>query len=368
MTGTPGARISVLIVHDSAAARAAYRALLSTDRGIAVMGSAADPLDAAAMMRKRMPDVLLLDLDMARMDGLTFLRKVMAQHPLPVVICSDRSPKGSVQALRALELGAAEVIDKPRIVTEADRQEALIRLGDAIRAAAQTRRHAVRSPPPPLGVEPKRTADAILPPARPGAARVPRAGPLVAIGASTGGTEALLEVLAALPGAAPPVVMVQHMPETFTGAFARRLDAQCGIRVAEATTGQLTEPGLALLAPGNRHMVLHRQGLQYRVEIVEGPSVTRHRPSVDVLFRSTAQVAGGNALGVLMTGMGDDGARGLLEMRQAGAETVVQDEASCVVFGMPREALAIGASDRALPLGRLAGEIMAWADRRGGAG
>ncbi|WP_118132878.1 chemotaxis response regulator protein-glutamate methylesterase [Oceanicella sp. SM1341] len=354
--------IRVLVVDDSASARSAYRALLSAERGITVSDTATDPYDAAAKMRARMPDVLLMDLDLSRMDGLTFLRKVMARHPLPVVICTDPTQKGSLQAQRALELGATEVIGKPRLVTEADRREGQALLVTAVLAAARVRRPArVEELTRPL---PKLGADVILPPARPGAARVPRAGSLVAMGASTGGTEALLEVLRALPERGPPVVIVQHMPEKFTAAFARRLDMQCPMRVAEAANGDMTGPGLALIAPGNRHMLLRRQGAQYRVEIVEGPSVMRHRPSVDVLFRSVAQEAGGNALGVLMTGMGDDGARGLLEMRQAGAETLVQDEASCVVFGMPREALALGAAERALPPARLAAEITAWAARR----
>ncbi|WP_138466618.1 chemotaxis-specific protein-glutamate methyltransferase CheB [Poseidonocella sp. HB161398] len=356
--------VNVLIVDDSAAARAGLKRLLDADPGISVIGMAGDAFDAAQQMRRRLPDVMILDLALPKMDGLTFLGKIMAQHPMPVLICSSHAGSGSDQAFRALELGAAGVIAKPRIASQQDRDEAQVALCDAVRAAAATAsgRTARARPAPPAAARPgpKLTADAVLPPARPVAGHAVRGGPLVAIGASTGGTEALLALLRALPPAAPPIAIVQHMPENFTAAFARRLDGLCAIEVREAQTGDHVAPGQALIAPGNRHMALLRQGTGYRVNILEGPYVARHRPSVDVLFRSAAQQAGQGALGVLMTGMGDDGARGLREMRDFGAQTFVQDEASCVVFGMPKEALAMGGAARSVPLQRIAGEIMRW--------
>jgi two-component system chemotaxis response regulator CheB len=359
----PEAPIRVLIVDDSASVRAALKTLLAADGGIEVIG-AADPFAAAEQMRDRLPDVMLLDLELPRMDGLTFLAKVMAQRPVPVVICSSHTEAGSRAALRALEIGAVEVIGKPRMATPSERQEAQAVICDAVRAAAQTGRRGRKAPAPkPLVVEPKLNADAVLPPARPGAPRPPRTAPLVAVGASTGGSEALAQVLRDLPADSPPVVIVQHMPEKFTAAFAQRLDGLCRVRVAEAASGDRLAPGLVLIAPGDRHLILRRAGAEYRVEIATGPHVSRHRPSVDVLFRSVAQAAGPNALGLLLTGMGDDGAHGLLEMRQAGARTAAQDEATSVVFGMPAEALRLGAAERALPLGRVAEEIAAWGRR-----
>ncbi len=354
------APIRVLIVEDSPSVRAAFKSLLSSDPGIEVIGVAADPFAAAERMRAAMPDVMLLDLELPRMDGFTFLAKVMAQRPVAVVVCSSHAGDGSPTSLRALEIGAVKVVPKPRMATPIERQEARTLLCEAVRAAA---RAGVRREPRPLVVEPKLTADAVLPPARPGAPRPPSTVPVVAIGASTGGTEALAQVLRALPAGAPPVLIVQHMPERFTAAFAQRLDGLCRVRVSEAAHGDRLVAGRVLIAPGDRHMVLRRQGGSYQVEVVTGPHVARHRPSVDVLFRSVAQAAGPNALGMLLTGMGDDGARGLLEMRQAGAATVAQDAASAVVFGMPAEALRLGATDRALPLSRMAEEIVAWGGR-----
>ena len=352
--------IKVMIVDDSASIRRGLRVLLSADRGIEVIAAVADPFEAAQRMRDLVPDVMLLDIEMPRMDGLTFLGKIMAQRPLPVIICSSYSEAGSRTALRALELGAAEVIGKPSLGTPQERQEAQIRVCDAVRAAAQARTARAKAPPRAIEPGPKHTADVILPPPSPNAPPVPRTAPIVVVGASTGGTEALAAVLRELPPDAPPVVVVQHMPERFTTAFAQRLDGLCRVRVAEAASGDVLRPGQALIAPGNHHLVLRRMGSAYQVEVIDGPYVARHRPSVDVLFRSAAQAAGRNALGILLTGMGDDGARGLLEMRQAGARTLAQDEATSVVYGMPREALRIGAADRALPLDRFAGEIAGW--------
>ncbi|MDT8856024.1 chemotaxis response regulator protein-glutamate methylesterase [Paracoccaceae bacterium Fryx2] len=353
--------LRVLVVDDSASIRAAFSSIIAADPGLSLMATAADPYVAVEKMRDEIPDVMLLDLELPRMDGLTFLRKIMSQRPIPVVVCSSHTGAGSEAMMKALDLGAAEVLAKPRLDTPANRQEAAIRIGDALRAAAQTgRKGAGARAPAALAPGEKLSADVILPPMPPRA--VPRTGPVIAIGASTGGTEALLQVLRALPANAPPVAIVQHMPEHFTLAFARRLDAQCAMTVREAADGDLLEPGTALIAPGNHHMVMRRHGSEYRVNILEGPCVSRHRPSVDVLFRSTAQAAGANALGVIMTGMGDDGARCLLEMRNAGARTLAQDEASCIVFGMPGEAISRGSAERSVQLSRIAAEIMAFAE------
>ncbi|WP_238366459.1 protein-glutamate methylesterase/protein-glutamine glutaminase [Mesobacterium pallidum] len=353
--------IEVMIVDDSAAARAGLAKLLSADSGIRVVSMARDAFEAADMMRRDLPDVMLLDLALPRMDGLSFLRRIMAQHPLPVVVCSSFTAEGSENAMRALECGAAEVVAKPRLRSAADWAEAEVVLCDAVHAAASTHpRRKARPGPKVLSPGPKLTADVILPPlpARPNAG--PPNGHVIAIGASTGGTEALVTVLAALPADLPPIVIVQHMPEHFTETFARRLDGLCRLSVAEARGGERPEPGQALIAQGNRHMMLRRSGAGYLIELADGPAVSRHRPSVDVLFRSVAQSAGDKALGVVLTGMGDDGARGLLEMRQSGAETFVQDEASCVVFGMPKEALAMGGATVQKPLTKIASEIAGW--------
>ncbi|MCA2012723.1 chemotaxis response regulator protein-glutamate methylesterase [Cereibacter sphaeroides] len=369
-------KIEVLIVDDSPAARRLLTDLLSEDPGIAVIGTANDPFEAAAKMREGLPDVLMLDLELPRMDGLTFLGKIMQQHPLPVVICSSHTEAGSRNALRALEMGASEVIAKPRLTSPAARAEAQIRLSDAVRAAAHVGRRKglgaqakTRTPPKPAPAPfqpgPKLTADAILPPPRAGGVVPAGLPPLIAIGASTGGTEALATLLPQLPATTPPLVITQHMPEKFTTTFARRLDGLSPMTVREARHGDRTEPGLALIAPGDRHMLVRRQGRGYRIELIDGPYVARHRPSVDVLFRSVAIAAGSAAMGVIMTGMGDDGARGMLEMRAAGGDTVAQDEASCIVWGMPGEAVRLGAAIRQAPLERLAQEITRFAVKAG---
>lgn len=365
-------KIRVLIVDDSASVRTTLSDIIAADPELEVMATAADPYVAVERIRQEVPDVMFLDIELPRMDGITFLKKIMAQRPIPVVICSSLAQDGSDAFMQALEAGAVDVVAKPRVDTAQFLQESRMRICDAAKAAAHAKlRGLAKASPvlrvasPDVKVEAKLTADAIIPPisdARRASliARLPVTEPLVAIGASTGGTEALREVLEALPAASPPILIVQHMPEKFTTAFARRLDMGCAVRVKEAEDGDLVLPGQVLIAPGNLHMLLVRNGSRYTVKIEEGPHVSRHRPSVDVLFRSTAQSAGKNALGMLLTGMGDDGARGLLEMRQMGCLTLAQDEASCVVFGMPKEAIQRGAAARTLPLNKMAAEITAF--------
>ncbi|HSR96434.1 MAG TPA: chemotaxis response regulator protein-glutamate methylesterase [Kofleriaceae bacterium] len=359
---SPARKIRVLVVDDSASVRQALKDILDADPEIEVMATAGDPWIAADRMRKEIPDVITLDIEMPRMDGISFLDKLMRQHPLPVVVCSSLTGAGSQTALSALAHGAVEVIEKPRNASPREWKESSIHICDAVRAAARARlprpdptAAAQPSPqPPPTGrIDP----DPIRPAVR-SDAMLQTTAKIVAMGASTGGTEALLAVLRALPIDAPGIVIVQHMPEKFTAQFAARLDSLCAIAVKEAATGDTVMRGQALIAPGNHHMLLKRSGARYFVEVSGGPLVNRHRPSVDVLFRSTARYAGANAIGVILTGMGDDGARGLAEMRQAGARTVAQDEASCVVFGMPAEAIKLGVVDRVLPLERIASDLL----------
>jgi two-component system chemotaxis response regulator CheB len=337
--------IRVLIVDDSAIVRRTLTDILSTDPEIEVAAAASDPLFAIEKMRATPVDVMVLDVEMPRMDGLTFLRKIMSQQPMPVIMCSSLTEQGTDNALRALEYGAVEIIAKPKVGMREFLDESRARMCQAIKAAARAR---VRRFAPLQDVPAKLTADAVLAKAAPETFET--TDKVVLIGASTGGTEALREVLKSLTPHAPGVVIVQHMPEQFTAAFARRLDGLCAIAVKEAENGDPVLRGRALIAPGNRHMLLKRSGARYHVEIREGPPVCRHRPSVDVLFRSGARYAGANALGVLMTGMGDDGAQGLLELKQAGGSTIAQDEKTSVVFGMPHEAIKRGAADRVLPL------------------
>jgi two-component system chemotaxis response regulator CheB len=346
-------RIRVLVVDDSAVVRQTLSDVLSSDPEIEVMGTAADPFMAAERIREQVPDVITLDIEMPRMDGLTFLRKIMTQHPIPIVICSSLAEEGAQSTLRALEYGAVEIITKPRLGSKRFLEDARITLCQAVKAAAAARLQNLR---PGRVADPKLTADAILPAAIHAMAETTEK--VVAIGASTGGTEALRVLLEALPADAPGIVIVQHMPELFTRAFANRLNDQCSITVKEAESNDTVLRGRALIAPGNHHMLLKRSGARYYVEIKDGPLVCRHRPSVDVLFRSAARYAGRNAVGVILTGMGDDGARGMLEMKQAGATTIAQDEATCVVFGMPNEAIKRSAVDKVLPLGAVAGAIL----------
>src|SRR6218665_2461234 len=357
-------KIRVLIVDDSASVRMTLSEIIAGDPDLEVMATAADPYVAVERIRQEVPDVMFLDIELPRMDGLTFLRKIMSQRPIPVVICSSLAEEGSETLMQALEAGAVDVVTKPRVDTAQFLQESRMRICDAAKAAAHAKFRGLHKPAPPVTVEAKLPADAIIPPhsdARAASVRAkqPDTDPIVCIGASTGGTEALREVLEALPANSPAIVIVQHMPEKFTNAFARRLNGLCAVEVKEAADGDVVQAGRVLIAPGNQHMVLHRAGSRYTVNIVDGPHVSRHRPSVDVLFRSASQVAGRNALGIILTGMGDDGARGLLEMRQAGSHTIAQEEDSCVVFGMPKEAIQRGAAVKIVPLNRVAGEIEA---------
>ncbi len=355
--------VRVLIVDDSAVVRKTLEEILSSDKRIEVIGAAADPFLAAQRMRQEAPDVVTLDVEMPRMDGLTFLKKIMSQHPLPVVMCSSLTDKGSETAMKALEYGAVEIITKPRMGTKKFLEEARVRVCDSVVAAAsaRVRRYTGRS----LKIQKKLTADAVM--AKPtGRAMVRTTEKIVVVGASTGGTEALREFLRALPRDAPGIVVVQHMPENFTAAFSRRLDDLCLVTVKEAKDNDTVLPGRVLIAPGNRHTLLKRSGARYYVEVKDGPLVCRHRPSVDVLFRSAARYAGKNAVGVIMTGMGDDGARGMKEMHDAGSYNIGQDEDTCVVYGMPHEAVKMGGVDKSVPLQRIATEVMKLCGERAG--
>jgi two-component system chemotaxis response regulator CheB len=350
--------IKVMVVDDSAVVRQVVAGLLDAAPGIKVIAAVADPLLAIERLKQQWPDVIVLDVEMPRMDGITFLRKIMQERPTPVVICSTLTEKGAKTTLEALAAGAVAIVTKPKLGLKQFLADAADDLVATVRGAsrANVRRLVARAESVPLAPTAKNTADVIL---AAGCARAmtQTTERVVAIGTSTGGTQALEEVLTALPRVAPGIVIVQHMPEKFTAAFAARLDGLCQIRVKEAENNDRVVQGRALIAPGGRHIVLKRSGAQYFVEVVDGPLVNRHRPSVDVMFRSVAKSAGVNALGVIMTGMGDDGAAGMLEMRNAGARTVAQDEESCVVFGMPREAIKRGGVERTLPLSGMAGEI-----------
>ncbi|MDX1634869.1 MAG: chemotaxis response regulator protein-glutamate methylesterase [Marinobacter sp.] len=347
--------IKVLVVDDSAVVRQSLSEILNADPGIEVIDTAADPYIAVEKLRRLKPDVITLDVEMPRMDGITFLRKLMAQHPIPVVICSSLVGQGTETQIRALESGAVDIIAKPTLGTRQFFAESRTRITDAIKAAAQARLKplpAVRSQP-----RPKLSADAVMP-AGGRRAMDETTEKIIAIGASTGGTEAIRQLLEVMPANCPALAIVQHMPEGFTRSFADRLNQLCAINVKEAEDGDSLLRGHALIAPGNRHMLIKRSGARYYVELKDGPLVSRHRPSVDVLFRSAARYAGANAVGAILTGMGSDGAEGLLEMRQAGAATLGQDEDSCVVYGMPREAFLRGGVGQQVALPEMAAAVL----------
>jgi two-component system chemotaxis response regulator CheB len=346
--------IKVLIVDDSAVLRQVLSAKLAEDPAIEVIATASDPLYAMDKMQKQWPDVIVLDVEMPRMDGISFLRKLMEERPTPVVICSTLTTKGAETSLQALTAGAVAIVTKPTMGLKKFLEDSFSDITAAVKVAAQSRvaqlRDSYEEAPPRLRALPQHSSTALA----------QTTETIVALGTSTGGTQALERVLRALPRVCPGIVIVQHMPEKFTKAFAQRLDALCEIEVLEAEAGMRVLPGRAIVAPGGRHMRLQRSGAQYYVDVFEGPLVNRHIPSVDVLFRSVAKTAGRNALGIIMTGMGDDGAAGLLELRQQGAHTIAQDEASCVVFGMPKEAIRRGAAELVLPLSELPEAILHW--------
>jgi two-component system chemotaxis response regulator CheB len=355
---TAASPLRVLVVDDSAVVRQIMQAILETDRNIHVT-VASDPLIAFTKMEKWKPDVIITDLEMPRMDGLTFLRKVMTEDPVPVVVCSGLAERGADVALRALEEGAVEIITKPKLGVRDFLHESAVMLLDTVWGAAQAR---VRKRPVLLPAK-KLGAEAVLPIRGRRHALHITTDRLIAVGASTGGTEALRTFLMSMPADCPAIVIVQHMPEVFTRAFANRLNTECEIEVKEAVDGDRLIRGRALIAPGNFHSMVKRSGGHYVVEVTGGPLVSRHRPSVDVLFRSVATAAGANAVGVIMTGMGDDGAQGLLEMREAGAINIAQDESSCVVFGMPKEAIKRDAAEYVLPLSQIASKAVLLSDR-----
>lgn len=358
--------IRLMIVDDSATVRQVLSAILDAQPDMEVIATAQDPLFAMDKMQKDWPDVIILDVEMPRMDGITFLRRLMSEHPTPVVICSTLTEKGAETTMQALAAGAIGFVTKPKLGLKQFFIDSSADLVAQVRAAAQAK---VRSPrvlqPPalqamPVKAQPLQRLD--LTTAGSLQAMAETTDKVVAVGASTGGTQALELFLSSLPRVSPGIVIVQHMPEKFTAAFAGRLNKVCALEVMEARHGDRVLPGRALIAPGGKHMTLKRSGAQYQVEVVDGPPINRHRPSVDVLFRSVARTAGSNALGIIMTGMGDDGARGLRQMHDAGAITLAQDEASCVVYGMPKEAVKLGGVDRSVALEALATEVGRFTD------
>jgi two-component system, chemotaxis family, protein-glutamate methylesterase/glutaminase len=335
--------IKVLIIDDSAVIRQTLSKLLNEVEFIKVIGTAADPFIAAAKMKDEVPDVITLDVEMPRMDGLTFLRKLMSQHPIPVVIVSSLTARGADSAILAMEYGAVAVYKKPSSysISASDVQQII----DGIKSAAKSK----------LRRRSQNVADRVVVTRKPiHQSMAQTTDKVIAVGASTGGTEAILEFLQAMPIDSHGIVIVQHMPEIFTRSFAERLNRICAITVKEAAHGDSIIRGRALIAPGNRHMEVKRSGARYFVELHDQDPVNRHRPSVDVLFKSAARYAGRNAVGVIMTGMGADGAAGLLEMKNAGAETVAQNEETCVVFGMPKEAIKLDAANKVLPINSIA--------------
>lgn len=347
--GRRAVSVRLLVVDDSAVVREVLSRELGRDPDIEVVGTAPDPFVARDKIVMLKPDVITLDLEMPRMDGIAFLRKLMRYYPMPVIVVSSLTPEGSAMALEALEAGAVDVMCKPGpsyTVGELTEQ-----LAATIKAAAHAR------------VRPRTVDDDTHTAAPVRLSMTQTTNKVVAIGASTGGTQALQDVLTAMPANAPGIVIVQHMPEHFTRSLAERLNKLCAFEVKEAVDGDTVTPGRALIAPGNQHMVLRRSGANYFVNVKTGPLVNHHRPSVDVLFKSVAQYAGANAVGVIMTGMGSDGAEGLKKMLDAGAATVAQDERSCVVFGMPKEAIARGAAQHVVPLMSIAGTVLQLAQK-----
>ncbi len=379
-------KIKAIIIDDSAVVRQALGEILRSDPSIEVVAASSDPIFAMQHMEKNWPDVIILDLEMPRMDGLTFLRKIMAERPTPVIVCSTLAEKGAQTTMQVLSAGAVDVITKPKIGVHDFLYEVRMSFIDTVKAAARANLKKLKrnqeiatNNDVPVAAEPrfqkipsatalgseippKLSADAMLPPtARP---MNQTTETVVVMGASTGGTQALELILRKLPLETPGIAIVQHMPSGFTAAFAERLNGLCAIEIKEAKNGDAIMPGRALIAPGNEHILLKRLGGKYFIEVKDGPVINRHRPSVDVLFRSAAQIAGKNAMGILLTGMGDDGARGMAELHSAGAYTIAQNEETCIVYGMPKEAIKRGAVDRVLALEHIADAILQGAPRR----
>lgn len=348
-------KIKVMIVDDSALVRQVIAQALNADPGIEVIDVASDPIFALQKMQKRWPDVLVVDIEMPRMDGITFLKKIMSERPTPIVICSSLAEGGARVTVEAMASGAVSIVTKPKVGLKNFLEDASNDIIHAVRSAAHANLRALHAST--SAATPKLHLDA-MPMACASRSLDRTTDQVVAIGTSTGGTQALEFVLTKLPATSPGIVIVQHMPPNFTAMFAERLNNLCAVEVREARQGDRVVPGVALIAPGGRHMMLKRNGAQYMVDVSDGPLINRHKPSVDVLFRSVSKYAGSNALGIIMTGMGDDGARGLKEMHDAGARTLAQDEASCVVFGMPKEAIKLGGVDQVMPLRQISSAIV----------
>lgn len=359
-------KIKVLVVDDSAVIRQVMAEIIKGDSALVLDAAVVDPLFAMKRMEISWPDVIVLDVEMPRMDGITFLKKIMEEHPTPIVMCSTLTATGTETALEAMAAGAIDIIAKPKMGVKAHLLDVNKTILNVIKSAAKAKNlrsltvgsSSKRKTPvkKAVTIAKKLTADAILD--KPTSAMKQTTENIVAMGTSTGGTQALEVVLTTLPKVCPGIVVVQHMPEKFTAAFAQRLNGICEVEVREAKNKDRVLPGVVLIAPGGKHMTLKRSGAQYIVEVKDGPLVNRHRPSVDVLFRSVAKFAGKNALGIIMTGMGDDGAHGLLEMREAGSNTLGQNEDTCIVYGMPKEAFSLGAVEKEVSLDSIASKIV----------
>lgn len=358
-------KIGVLVIDDSALIRKLLTELLNRDPRIKVLDSAADPYIAREKIKKLNPDVLTLDVEMPRMDGITFLKNLMRLRPMPVVMVSTMTARGADITLEALELGAVDYVTKPGIDIVESMDDYAAEIIEKVKTAARARvRSIMDRPGPDRVVEPKLSADAILQKKQRPRSHLRTTGKIIAIGASTGGTEAIREVLEHMPADSPGIVITQHIPASFSGSFARRMDSISALTVVEAGDGDQIIPGHVFIARGDRHLLVERSGARYYCRLNDGPPVNRHIPSVDVLFRSVAQNAGPNAIGVMLTGMGDDGARGMLEMKHNGARTIAQDEKTSVVWGMPGEAVKIGAVDTQLPLEKIAGKLISLARKQ----
>ena len=352
-------KIKVLVIDDSALIRSVMKEIINREKDMECVGAAPDPLVAREMIKALNPDVLTLDVEMPRMDGLDFLERLMRLRPMPVLMVSTLTERGSDITFRALELGAVDFIAKPKLDIARGMEEYAIEITDKIRATAQAR---VNKSAAPRKIEEKFSASVILPSI---SRKYSSTEKLIIIGASTGGTEAIKEVLTKLPADSPAILVAQHMPEHFTKSFADRLNTMCKIAVKEAEHNERILPGYAYIAPGHSHLLIKRSGANYMTHLNQGELVNRHRPSVDVLFRSAANIAGANALGIILTGMGKDGMQGMLEMKRAGSYTIAQDEASCVVFGMPKEAIAAGGVSEVLPLQSIARRTLEYLESTG---